>query len=49
MIKNYFSAGYFVKTAWRNLSKYKAYSLINVFGLTLGIASCVIIFFVVSD
>ncbi|HEX5152718.1 MAG TPA: hypothetical protein VFW07_14805 [Parafilimonas sp.] len=31
MIKNYF------KTAWRNLSRYKAYSIINVLGLTLGI------------
>ena len=42
MIKNYF------KTAWRSLSKHKAYSLINVLGLTLGIASCLVIFLVVQ-
>jgi ABC-type antimicrobial peptide transport system permease subunit len=42
MIKTYF------KTAWRNLSKHKAYSLINVLGLTLGIASCLVIFLVVK-
>ncbi|MGC4035864.1 MAG: ABC transporter permease [Chitinophagaceae bacterium] len=42
MIKNYFI------TAWRNLSKHKSYSLINVLGLTLGIASCLIIFLVVQ-
>jgi ABC-type antimicrobial peptide transport system permease subunit len=42
MIKNYF------KTAWRNLSRYKAYSIINVLGLTLGIASCLVIFLVVQ-
>src|SRR5436190_26330 len=42
MIKNYF------KTAWRNLSKHKAYSIINMLGLTLGIASCLVIFLVVQ-
>ena len=42
MFKNYF------KTAWRTLSKHKAYSIINVLGLTLGIASCVVIFLVVQ-
>ncbi|MCW3107890.1 MAG: transporter permease, partial [Segetibacter sp.] len=42
MFKNYF------KTAWRSLSKQKAYSLINVLGLTLGITSCVVIFLVVQ-
>lgn len=42
MIKNYF------KTAWRFFSKHKAYSIINVLGLTLGIASCIIIFLVVK-
>ncbi|MEP7141910.1 MAG: ABC transporter permease [Ferruginibacter sp.] len=42
MLKNYF------KTAWRTLSRYKAYSIINVLGLTLGIASCLVIFLVVK-
>ena len=42
MIKNYF------KTAWRNLSKRKAYSIINILGLSLGIASCLVIFLVVQ-
>jgi len=42
MFKNYF------KTAWRNLTKHKAYSIINVLGLTLGIASCLVIFLVVQ-
>jgi putative ABC transport system permease protein len=43
MIKSYF------KIAWRVIKKYKAYSLINVLGLTLGIASCLIIFLVVRN
>jgi ABC-type antimicrobial peptide transport system permease subunit len=42
MLKTYF------KTAWRNLTKHKAYSIINILGLTLGIASCIIIFLVVK-
>lgn len=42
MVKNYF------KTAWRNISKHKSYSIINVLGLTLGIASCIVIFLVVQ-
>jgi hypothetical protein len=42
MINNY------LKTGWRSLSKHKAYSIINVLGLTLGIASCLIIFLVVQ-
>ncbi len=41
MFSNYF------KTAWRSILRYKSYSLINVLGLTLGIASCLIIFLVV--
>ena len=42
MIKNYF------KTAWRALSRHKAYGIINVLGLTLGIVSCLVIFLVVK-
>lgn len=43
MFKNYF------KTAWRAIRRHRAYSLINVLGLTLGIASCLIIFLVVKN
>src|SRR5258707_10811755 len=37
MIKSYF------KTAWRNLWKNKVFSLINVLGLCLGMAACLLI------
>ncbi|MCX2681744.1 ABC transporter permease [Galbibacter sp. EGI 63066] len=42
MIKNY------IKIAWRNLWKNKVYSFINVFGLTIGITACWIVFKIVS-
>jgi len=42
MIKNY------VKIAWRNLIRHKAYAAINIAGLTVGIASALLIFIVVS-
>ena len=42
MIRNY------LKTAWRSLSKRKAYSILNILGLTLGISSCLVIFLVVQ-
>ena len=32
------------KTAWRNLTKNKAFSLINLFGLTAGLTVCLMIF-----
>ena len=38
MIKNYF------KIAWRNLFKRKGYSLLNIFGLAIGITCCLLIF-----
>src|SRR5687768_15353603 len=38
MIKNYF------KIAWRNLNKNRAFSLINILGLTIGITVCMMIF-----
>ncbi|MEP7323397.1 MAG: ABC transporter permease [Saprospiraceae bacterium] len=41
MNKNYFSSGYFVKVAWRNLTHNKTSSFINISGLTIGIA-CVL-------
>jgi putative ABC transport system permease protein len=37
MIKNYF------KTAWRNLLYYKTYTIINNFGLAVGITACILI------
>jgi len=40
MIKNYF------KIAWRNIVCHKGYSTINVAGLTVGIAACLLIFVV---
>ncbi|MBC7948859.1 MAG: ABC transporter permease, partial [Chitinophagaceae bacterium] len=41
MIRNY------LKTAIRNLRRNKAYALINVLGLTVGIAACLLIFLVI--
>jgi putative ABC transport system permease protein len=43
MLQNYF------KIAIRNLLKYKGYTAVNVFGLTIGIASCILIFIYVQD
>ncbi|HSB93111.1 MAG TPA: ABC transporter permease, partial [Flavitalea sp.] len=43
MYRSYF------KIAWRNLVKKKAYSFINIFGLGLGIACCILIFLYVQD
>jgi putative ABC transport system permease protein len=37
MFKNY------IKTAFRNLRKHKLYSAINIFGLTVGLAACLLI------
>ncbi|MEP7323503.1 MAG: FtsX-like permease family protein [Saprospiraceae bacterium] len=48
MIKNYFSTGYFVKLASRNLAKNKIFSLINVAGLSIGISSALVIYLIVS-
>src|SRR5690348_16675008 len=42
MFKNYF------KTAWRNLWKNKIYSAINIAGLAIGMAACIIIMLFVS-
>jgi putative ABC transport system permease protein len=42
MIKNYF------KIAWRNLKRNKGYTTLNLFGLTIGIGSCLILFQYVS-
>jgi len=41
MIKNY------IKTAWRNLIRNKSYTAINIVGLAVGIAACLLIFLVI--
>src|SRR5258706_11752583 len=41
MIKNYF------KTMWRNMFHHKTYTSINIIGLAIGIAACLLIFLVV--
>lgn len=43
MIRNY------LKTALRSLARYHVYSLINIFGLTVGLATCVLIFLWIKD
>lgn len=42
MIKSY------IKTAWRNLVRNKVYALINIVGLSIGIAASLVIFLVVN-
>lgn len=42
MLKNYF------KIAWYNLTRNKLFSAISIFGLALGISSCLIIYLIVS-
>ncbi len=43
MFRNYF------KTAWRNIHKNKLFSALNIFGLSIGMASCFIILLYVQD
>ena len=43
MIKNH------IKIAWRNLLKNSTYSLINIIGLTIGLAACLVVTTVVID
>jgi predicted permease len=42
MLKNYF------KIAWRNIIRHKGYSIINIAGLTVGIAACLLIFVIIQ-
>jgi putative ABC transport system permease protein len=43
MVKNYF------KISFRNIKKYKAYSLINILGLAIGISCCLLILLFVQN
>jgi putative ABC transport system permease protein len=43
MLKN------FLRVAFRNLKKYKAFSFINIIGLAVGTACCILIFLYVTD
>jgi putative ABC transport system permease protein len=43
MLKNY------IKTAFRNLKRYKGYSFINLMGLAIGIACCILILIYMQD
>ena len=43
MFKNY------LKIAWRNIVRHKGYSFINIFGLAVGLASCIMILLWVQD
>lgn len=43
MFKNYF------KTAWRNLSRHKIYSFINIAGLSIGLACAMLILLYIKD
>ena len=42
MLKNYF------RISFRNLNKNKGYTIINILGLSMGIAICLLIFLVIS-
>ncbi|MEO9869897.1 ABC transporter permease [Ekhidna sp.] len=43
MLKNY------LKSAWRNLMKYKGFSTINILSLSIGMAACMVIFLFIKD
>lgn len=42
MLQNYF------KIAWRNVVRHKAYTIINVLGLALGICACIVIYLITN-
>ena len=49
MLRNYFPAGHFVKTAWRNLMNNKFYSALTIIGLSIGLAVSGLILLWVND
>lgn len=48
MIRNYFPAGHNVKIAFRSLIRNRNYTVINITGLAVGIAVCMIIFIIIQ-
>ena len=48
MLKNYFFPGYRVKTAFRSLIRNRNYTIINIAGMALGIAVCMMIFIIIQ-
>ena len=40
---------HYLLTAFRNLSRQKVYSFINIFGLSIGLAACLLIFLFIQD
>ncbi len=48
MFKNYFPALHFVKTAFRSLTRNRNYAIINISGLAVGIAVCMMIFIIIQ-
>jgi ABC-type antimicrobial peptide transport system permease subunit/AraC-like DNA-binding protein len=47
LTRNYMFKNYF-KIAWRNLTRNKSYAVINIGGLAVGIAVCVVIFIIIQ-
>ncbi len=39
----------YLKIAWRNIKRYKGYSFINIFGLAIGLACCILILLWIQD
>jgi putative ABC transport system permease protein len=39
---------YYLKIAWRNITRHKVFTIINVAGLALGVCACIVIFLVSS-
>lgn len=37
-----------IKIAWRNITRHKIYSTLNVLGLSLGICACIVIYLIIS-
>ncbi len=48
-MKNIFLTGNYFKTAWRNLLRNKVYSFINIAGLSIGLACCMLIILYNND